>query len=142
VQCSAFTAASAAARVEYGSEPMMLCSRFDLFHTGITSAPAFCASMQACSWVLVCFVIRRRPPRENFPSWSALMMSSVMKAVAMGPETEGRVGDEEDFFSVDGIESLLQLFRVVAALHLGQIAPRIPHTLDLFFGEMPGAPAD
>ena len=69
-------------------------------------------------------------------------MSSVMKAVAMGPEAEGRVGDEEDFFSVDGIESLLQLFGVISPLHLGQIAPRVANTFDLFFGEMPGAPGN
>ena len=35
-----YTAVSAAARVEDGSEPMIVCSRFDLFHTGITSIPA------------------------------------------------------------------------------------------------------
>ena len=37
------TAASAAARVSAGSEPMMVCSRLDLFHTGTTSIPASAA---------------------------------------------------------------------------------------------------
>src|SRR5260370_1248214 len=40
------TARSAAALTLAGSEPTMLCSRFDLFHTGITSRPAPAAIMQ------------------------------------------------------------------------------------------------
>ena len=44
VQPSAFTAASAAARTLAGSEPMIVCSRFDLFQTGMTSTPRSAAS--------------------------------------------------------------------------------------------------
>ncbi len=49
VQPSSFTAASAAARVCAGSDPMIVCSRFDLFHTGTTSTPASAAFMHAAN---------------------------------------------------------------------------------------------
>ncbi len=51
-QARALTAASAAWRTEEGSEPMIICSRFDLFHTGTTSIPLWRAFMQACNCAL------------------------------------------------------------------------------------------
>ena len=49
LQPSVLTASSAAARVLAGVEPIMVCSRFDLFHTGMTSTPCSAAILQACS---------------------------------------------------------------------------------------------
>ena len=51
-QPRALTAASAAARVVAGSEPMIRCSRCDLFQTGMTSTPFRLAIRQArsCAW--------------------------------------------------------------------------------------------
>ena len=48
-QPNSFTAASAAARVALGSEPIIKCSRLDLFHTGTTSIPAAAAITHAAS---------------------------------------------------------------------------------------------
>ena len=48
-QPTARTAASAASRTLAGSEPTTRCSRFDLFHTGVTSTPRRAASTNAVS---------------------------------------------------------------------------------------------
>src|SRR5437763_33 len=56
-QPSAFTAASAAARVVAGPEPMIVCSRFDLFQTGTTSIPRSAARTQARSCGFACRVV-------------------------------------------------------------------------------------
>ena len=51
-QPSSATAFSAAARTLAGLEPMMACSRLDLFQTGVTSTPWLAAMMTACNWAL------------------------------------------------------------------------------------------
>ena len=66
VQPSSRTAASAAARVVAGSEPMIVCSRFDLFQTGMTSAPCSAASMQARSCAFAWWANRSPTPTEYF----------------------------------------------------------------------------
>src|SRR5271170_29805 len=68
VQPSAFTAASAAARVCVGSEPMMVCSRLDLFQTGAMVTPAFLAFTQACNCALAWCAKRSPMPTEYFGS--------------------------------------------------------------------------
>ena len=47
VQSNSLTAASAAARTLAGREPTMVCSRCDLFQTGVTSTPRSAASTHA-----------------------------------------------------------------------------------------------
>src|SRR3954447_25120217 len=64
------TAASAAARTLAGSDPMMVCSRFDLFHTGMTSTPLLAARTHAWSCALAWCANRSPPPIEYFPSVS------------------------------------------------------------------------
>src|SRR6185312_6950836 len=66
VQPSSFTAASAAARVCVGSDPMIMCSRLDLFQTGVTSTPAALAFMQAASCAFAWCANRSPTPIEYF----------------------------------------------------------------------------
>ena len=63
VQPRSATALSAAWRVWMGSEPMMLCSRLDLFQTGVMSMPSFLASMKAASWAWA--PLAKRSPTPN-----------------------------------------------------------------------------
>ena len=54
----------AAARTLDGSEPTKVCSRLDLFQTGITSTPCCAAMMQACSCALAWCANRSPVPTE------------------------------------------------------------------------------
>src|ERR1700689_918606 len=67
-QCSACTAASAAWRTDEGSEPMIVCSRFDLFQTGMTSTPFCKATSHACNSVLGWCPNLAPTPTEYLPS--------------------------------------------------------------------------
>ncbi len=62
----AVTAASAAARVAAGSLPIIVCSRFDLFQTGITSTPRSPASWHARSCAFAWCANRSPTPIEYF----------------------------------------------------------------------------
>ena len=67
---SAFTAASAAALTLEGSEPMMLCSRFDLFQTGTTSTPCSRTFTHACNCALAWWANRSPTPTEYLFSFN------------------------------------------------------------------------
>src|ERR1700678_242859 len=68
VQWRALTAASAAARLWAGSEPMVMCSRLDLFQTGTMEAPSLWARRHVCNWASACRANRSPIPREYLPS--------------------------------------------------------------------------
>ena len=85
VQPRAFTAASAAARVLVGSEPMMLCSRLDLFQTGTISTPSFLAARQAASWASASWAKRSPMPRENLPMTRGWEDIRGVRAARVGP---------------------------------------------------------
>src|SRR5579875_976364 len=59
-----------------------------------------------------------------------------------GPETQARIGDEEDFFAVDSVVAVLQLATVIALAERGQIAIGESNAFDLFAREMAGRPGD
>ena len=63
---SAFTAASASSRTLVGSLWTMLCSRLDLFQTGVTSTPSCFAFTKAASCALPWCANRSPMPMENF----------------------------------------------------------------------------
>src|SRR5579875_2640868 len=140
-QPSAFTAASAAARVEVGSEPMMLCSRFDLFHTGMTSIPAFAASTHACSCAFAWWAKRSPTPMEYLPR-VRVMISSVRKTIAVRPQPKAGVRHIENLFAIHKVEAVLQLRGIVAALHLVQIGVAEADALHFFARQMARAPRD
>jgi hypothetical protein len=70
VQPSSRTASSAATRTLGGCEPTVVCSRYDLFQTGTTSAPRSTAVMHARSWALAWWAKRSPTPIEYFASSS------------------------------------------------------------------------
>ena len=61
---------------------------------------------------------------------------------AISPETESRVGDEEDFFSIDGVVAVSEFFGVVASEHRGKVPVGEADALDFFAREMAGTPGD
>src|SRR5262249_34011583 len=60
------TAQSAAARVPDGSEPTILCSRFDLFQTGMIVTPCCAARTQAANCGFAWCANRSPTPSEYF----------------------------------------------------------------------------
>src|SRR5215469_6840017 len=74
-QPSSFAAASAATRVFFGSLPMIVCSRLDLFHTGATSIPPSFALMQAANWAFAWCANRSPTPTEYFGKRSSLAIT-------------------------------------------------------------------
>ena len=60
----------------------------------------------------------------------------------MRPQAQAWIGDEENFFAIDLVPALAELLRVVALEHCAQIAIVEADALNLFFGEMAGAPGD
>src|SRR5437870_3587378 len=78
---SSWTAFWAASRTLAGSEPMMVCSRLDLFQTGVTWAPFSEARTQACNWALAWCAKRSPMPRENLPNASDFIGSRVKMAM-------------------------------------------------------------
>src|SRR5947209_10360196 len=76
VQSSSLTAARAAASTLGGREPTIVCSRCDLFQTGVTSTPraAACAHARNCAFA---WCAKRSPtPKEYFSNFRALPIVS------------------------------------------------------------------
>src|SRR6185437_9555439 len=164
VQPSSLTAASAAARVWLGSEPIIMCSRLDLFHTGTTSTPASAARMHAASCALAWCANLSPTPNENFGSFNPSLIKTLLifcligltnfqlhqhthetslganrlifEATFVGPEAEARVRDVEDLLAVHRVPTVCEGIRVVLLQGFRQIAILVVDALDLLAGQM------
>src|ERR1700681_184968 len=94
----------------------MLCSRLDLFHTGITSTPCCKAATQAWSWALPCSEKRSPTPIEYFGSRSERVdilfiqehhnrrvHAAPLKRLFPGGTNRGSINDHDPFFLFCGM---------------------------------------
>src|ERR1700722_20714165 len=75
VQPNSLTAASAAIRVWLGSDPIIMCSRLDLFQTGTTSTPASEARTHAASCAFAWRANLSPTPIDNLGSLNPLLIA-------------------------------------------------------------------
>jgi hypothetical protein len=109
-QPSAFVAASAAARTPSGSEPMMVCSRWDLFQTGVSRLRAAApAHKRVRSSLMPESVADANRIFAKLQCWFSSLSSHNFPR---NPQTQAGLPDIKNIFAIPGC-SRLQILQVV-----------------------------